>query len=102
MFLEELRSKYPFDNIILHMDNISFHKSGDVKERMDELGFHYTYSVRYMPKYNGVEECINILKKKVKKKRLEMISRNINIDSNHQPFLLNGSLQHHCFVHLCL
>ena len=73
MFLEELRAKYPFDNILLHMDNISFHKSEDVRERMDELGFHYTYSVKYMPKYNGVEEVINIGKKLVKKRRLEMI-----------------------------
>ena len=73
MFLDELRAKYPFDDIILYMDNLSFHKSSDVKERMDELGFHYTYSVKYMPKYNGIEEVINIGKKQVKKKRLEMI-----------------------------
>ena len=74
MFLQDLRDKYPFDDIILHMDNISFHKSTDVKERMDELGFHYTYSPAYSPKYNGVEEVINIGKQKVKKARLDTIA----------------------------
>ena len=73
MFLEELRAKNPFDDIMLHMDNISFHKSDDVKERMDMLGFHYTYSPKYSPQYNGVEEIINIGKKTVKKARLDMI-----------------------------
>ena len=73
MFLEELRAKNPFDDIMLHMDNISFHKSDDVKERMDMLGFHYTYSPKYSPQYNGVEEIINIGKKTVKKVRLDMI-----------------------------
>ena len=40
---------------------------------MDELGFHYAYSVKYVPKYNGIEEVINIGKKMVKKKRLDDI-----------------------------
>jgi transposase len=60
MFLENLRSKYYFDDILLIMDNLSFHKSKDVKERMDELGFMYTYTPAYSPQYNGIEEVINI------------------------------------------
>ena len=78
MFLEGLRAKYPFDDIILQMDNISFHKSWDIKERMDELGFHYTYTPAYSPKYNGIEEVIGIGKRVVKKRRLEMITNNID------------------------
>ena len=73
VFLDELRAKNPFDNIILMMDNLSFHKSWDTKERMDEIGFHYTYTPAYSPKYNGIEEVINIGKKVVKKIRLDMI-----------------------------
>ncbi len=30
VFLEDLRSKYRFDDIILVMDNLNFHKSNDV------------------------------------------------------------------------
>ena len=48
-FLERLRQRNLFNDIMLVMDNLSFHKSGDVKERMDELGFHYTYTPAYSP-----------------------------------------------------
>ena len=58
------------------MDNLSFHKSGDIKERMDELGFYYTYTPAYSPKYNGIEEVIGIGKREVKKRRLEKILTN--------------------------
>ena len=72
-FLENLRAKFPFDDVILVMDNLSFHKSRDVKERMDELGFLYTYTPAYSPQYNGIEEVINIGKHMVKKERLNQI-----------------------------
>ena len=49
-----------FDDVILVMDNINFHKSYDSKERMDELGFLYSYTPVYSPKFNGVGEVINI------------------------------------------
>ena len=55
------------------MDNLGVHKSRETKERMDELGFRYTFTPTYSPKYNGIEEVIGIGKSLVKKKRLEMI-----------------------------
>mgnify|MGYP001157521180 CR=1 FL=1 len=73
MFLQRLRDQNQFEDIILMMDNLSFHKSRDIKERMDELGFHYTYTPAYSPQYNGIEEVIGIGKREVKKRRLEMI-----------------------------
>jgi len=48
-FLDELRNRNPFDDILLVMDNLSFHKSRAMKERMDELGFMYTYTPTYSP-----------------------------------------------------
>ena len=48
-FLKNLRSKFFFDDILLIMDNVAFHKSYEVKERMDELGFMYTYTPVYSP-----------------------------------------------------
>ena len=76
MFLDNLRSKYMLDDIILVMDNLSLHKSKDVRNRMDELGFTYTYTPVYSPQYNGVEEVINIGGKIIKKRRLDSILNN--------------------------
>ena len=73
VFLETLRSKYPFDDILIMMDNLSLHKSNDTRQLMDELGFLYAYTPVYSPQYNGIEEVINIGKKKVKNVRLEML-----------------------------
>ncbi len=42
IFLENLRSKYQFDDIMFVMDNLSLLKSNEVKERMQELGFLYS------------------------------------------------------------
>ena len=42
------------------MDNLSMHKSFDIRERMHELGFKYTYTPKYSPDYNGIEQVINI------------------------------------------
>ena len=60
MFLQNLRDKYPLEDICLVMDNLSLHKSNEIKERMDELGFMFTYTPVYSPRYNGIEEVINI------------------------------------------
>ena len=51
------------------MDNLSFHKSKSMRKRMDELGFMYTYTPAYSPKFNGIEEVISIGKHMIKKKR---------------------------------
>ena len=55
-----MRDKYPFEDIILVMDNLSLHKSNAVKQLMDELGFLFTWTPVYSPSYNGVEEVINM------------------------------------------
>ena len=75
-FLDRLRQLNFYDDMMLMMDNISFHKSQDTKNRMDELGFQYTYTPVYSPQYNGIEEVIGIGKAVVKKRRLEMILNN--------------------------
>ena len=72
-FLEELRSKYPFDSMLLVMDNLSVHKSNAVKERMHELGFAFAFTPAYSPAYNGIEEVWSIGKQMIKKKRLDLI-----------------------------
>ena len=49
IFLNNLRQKYLFDDILLVMDNLSLHKGKDTKRRMDELGFLYTWTPVYSP-----------------------------------------------------
>ena len=71
LFLEGLRRKFPFDDILLVMDNLSLHKSQETKALMDELGFMYTYTPVYAPEYNGIEEVFSMAKQIIKKKRLD-------------------------------
>ena len=73
IFQESLRAANPFDNIILCKDNLSVHRNFEVQERMDELGFRYTYTPRYSPQYNGIEEVWAISKAYVKKERLNAL-----------------------------
>ena len=82
IFLDNLRGKYPFDDIILVMDNLSLHKSRAVRARMDELGFKYAWTPVYSPQYNGIEEVINMGKQLIKKKRLDAIMKNEEICLN--------------------
>ena len=67
VFLEELRRLNPFDNIILMMDNLAVHRSHHTKELMEELGYRYTWTPRYSPQYNGIEEVWNMSKQYIKK-----------------------------------
>lgn len=73
IFLHNLRSKYPFDDMLLVMDNLAVHRSREVRQRMDELSFAYTFTPAYSPQYNGVEEVINIGKQMIKKQRLDCL-----------------------------
>ena len=49
VFLEELRNRNLFDNIILVMDNLAIHKSKIVTMRMEELRFRWAWSPPYSP-----------------------------------------------------
>ena len=73
ILLQNLRSKYWLDDIMIMMDQLSLHTSNATKELMNELNFMYTFTPVYQPQYNGIEEVINIGKQKVRKKRLDMI-----------------------------
>jgi hypothetical protein len=49
IFLQALRDKYWTDNIHIVMDNLSVHTSKITRERMDELGFGYSWTPPYSP-----------------------------------------------------
>ena len=63
VFLEELRRKYFAEDIVLVMDNLMVHKCREVCDRMDELGFRYSWTPPYSPSYNGIEEVFSIAKR---------------------------------------
>ena len=80
VWLDELRSRYFFDDICLYIDNLSVHRSKAVKERMDELGIAYVFSPIYSPDYNPVEYVFSMAKKKIKERRLEKILNEEEVD----------------------
>ena len=81
VFLEELRRKYPFDDILLIMDQLTAHTCRASKERMEELGYRYSWSPIKSPQYNGgVEETFAMAKREIKRRRLNAIINNQQID----------------------
>ena len=72
-YLEELRSKFFFEDICIYMDNLAVHRSRFIKERLEELSIGYVYNPPYMPAYNPIETVFSIFKTKFKKKRLQCI-----------------------------
>ena len=73
IFLEELRAATSFDNMLLCLDNLAVHRNEEVKERMEELSFRWTYTPRYSPAFNGIEEVWACSKIYIKKERLNAI-----------------------------
>lgn len=73
LFLERLRALNFWSDVTLVMDNLSVHKSNEVRERMTELDFEWSFTPAYSPRYNGIEEVIGIGKHQVKQMRLEKV-----------------------------
>ena len=62
------------------MDNLSVHRSLEVRERMGELSIAYVYSPPYSPDYNGIESVFSIFKNKLKRERLKAIVEKREMD----------------------
>lgn len=75
IYLEELRAKYFFDDICIYFDNLSVHRSLEVRNRLDELSIAYVYSPPYSPDFNGIESVFSIFKNQLKKERIKAIVR---------------------------
>ena len=71
IYIEELRAKYFFDDLCIYFDNLSVHRSLEVRNRLDELSIAYVYSPPYSPDFNGIESVFSILKNKLKRLRLK-------------------------------
>ena len=55
------------------MDNLSVHRSKEVKGRMDEMSIPYIFGPPYSPDYNPIELVFAMVKRDLKKRRLEAI-----------------------------
>ena len=66
VYLDELRAKFFFDDICLYIDNLSVHRSLEIRERMDELSIAYIYSPIYSPDYNPAEYVFSMAKAEIK------------------------------------
>jgi len=80
VYLDELRARYFFDDICIYMDNLSVHRSIEIRERMDELGITYIFSPIYSPDLNPVEYVFSMVKKQIKAERLNAIVNEKEID----------------------
>ena len=62
------------------MDNLGVHRSREVIERMDELGFSYIFGPSYSPDFNPIEGVFSIAKKKIKRERLAAVINDENMN----------------------
>ena len=65
-YLDELRRIYFFDDICIYMDNLSVHRSREIRDRMDDLYFGYVYGPPYSPDFNPIESVFSIFKRSMK------------------------------------
>ena len=80
IYLDNLRSKYFFDDICIWCDGLSVHRSKIIKDRLDELGIPFIFNPGYSPDFNGVEAVFSIFKNKIKRYRLKAIYHEEEID----------------------
>ena len=73
LWLQDLRDKYFFADLVLYMDNLRVHVSKAVRERMDELSIAYVFSPPYSPDLNPIEYVFSIVKRDLKCKRLRAV-----------------------------
>ena len=70
IFIDELRSRYFYDDICVYFDNLSVHRSKLVRERLDELSIPYIFNPPYSPEFNGIESVFPIAKAQIKRIRM--------------------------------
>ena len=62
--------------VVIYMDNLRVHTTPEVKDLMAELKFTYCMSPFYSPDYNPIEYYFSMLKRLVKRERLQDLVAN--------------------------
>ena len=73
VFLEDLRRLHWADDVALFLDNLSVHRSAEIKERLEELGMPAIFNAPYSCEYNPIEHVFSVVKHFFKKERLRCI-----------------------------
>ena len=70
IYIEELRARYFFDDLVIYMDNLAVHRSNVIRDRLNELGIAFVYNAPYSPEFNPIETVFSFVKANIKKKRM--------------------------------
>ena len=62
LFIDTVRSKYPKDKICFYFDNLSVHRSYDVRTHLEANQIPYIFCPAYSPDFNGIESVFSIYK----------------------------------------
>ena len=84
MFEDYLNNLYianKHHRIAVFMDNCSSHKTTNIKLKMRELEIESIFNVYYMPDYNPTESCFSKVKNYYKRKKLNMLMNEEEVDS---------------------
>ena len=79
-FLDNLFVANSHHKIACFMDNASFHKTTMIKMKLHELEIEPIYSIPYQPDYNPTEACFSKIKNHYKRKKLNTILNEGEID----------------------
>lgn len=79
-FLEDLRGAMGEVPFCLFMDNLSVHKTKQVKEALKRLNIIPIYNVPYSPDFNGIESFFSLVKGIYKKKLMDHILEKKTVD----------------------
>jgi transposase len=80
VYLEELRTKYFFEDICIYMDSLRVHTGKAVQERLEELSIPCIFAPTYSPDYSGIESVFSIFKNKIKRLRLRALVQDYKIN----------------------
>ena len=80
-YLTRLRSSQGSNQrFSLFMDNLSVHKTKDVKKAMETLRIDPIYNVPYAPDFQPCEHCFSVLKNSFKRNRIYHVANKIDFD----------------------
>ena len=74
VFAQSLRDDYKEDKICIYFDNLSVHRSKDVRDELDRLKIPYIYCPPYSPDCNPIESVFSIYKNILRRRRLQALS----------------------------
>ena len=84
IYLDNLRILYPTDKLCIYFDNLSVHRSWDVRNHMEKLDIPYIFCPAYSPDFNGIESVFSIFKNRLKRERLIALANDRQIDLEEQ------------------